>query len=69
MSGSVGRQLAATVKVDSNAVSFGFTGNTTRHHLIAEDVLLVGGMTVPIRIEVTEKDAKMSDTLFFKRAC
>ena len=57
-SGSIGRQLKATV----NGVSFGFTGSTSRHEIIAKDVEFSDAFSLPISVDVLEWDAKTSDT-------
>ena len=51
-SGSIGRQLKATI----NGVSVGFQGTSTRHHIIAADVALPTKTDLNIDISVIEQD-------------
>jgi hypothetical protein len=56
-SGSIGRQLKATI----NGVSFGFSGSTSRHEIIAKDVEFSDTLSLPISVDVLEWDAKVTD--------
>ncbi len=63
--GSIGRQLKATVTAGTNSVSFGFQGTTNKHHIIARDIVFPDEkVLIPVRIDVAEVDAKVSDRPF-----
>jgi lysozyme len=64
-SGSVGRQLKASITVQGTTTSFGFTGPTSRHKTLLNGEP-IGDKTVKISISValTEVDPKYNDAPF-----
>ena len=63
-SGSIGRQLKATVNAPGGGKSFGFEGTSSKHHVISKDVPIDSNVTLPITVHVKEWDAKQSDEPF-----
>jgi hypothetical protein len=61
-SGSIGRQLKATITINGTTNSFRFEGSTTRHKDLLNDIeVLNKPITIPIDIAVEEVDAKYPD--------
>ncbi|MGI8965630.1 MAG: hypothetical protein ACR2H1_06020, partial [Limisphaerales bacterium] len=59
--GSIGRQLKATITANGVPTSFGFKGTSGKHHLLIENIGLHQIVTLPINVLVKEWDAKKTD--------
>jgi hypothetical protein len=58
-SGSIGRQLKATVTVPGGSVSFGFEGTSSKHHIIAKNVPIDGNVITSLKISGKSPKAKI----------
>ena len=64
-SGSIGRQLKASITANGVTTEFGFEGNTTKNHILLKDADIESKtLVVPVSIQVSEIDKKYPDGPF-----